>query len=57
MKDSAKDDRKVWLNKLVENADWASLRLLRKPKQADKGRLRDMDGRVVAHDEKAGTLA
>ena len=41
----------------VENADWASLILLRKAKQADKGRLRDMDGRFVAHDEKAEMLA
>ena len=54
VKDSAKQDRRVWL---VENADWESLKTMRKPKQADKGRLRNMEGKAVAYDEKAETLA
>ena len=31
--------------------------MMRKPKQADKGKLRNMEGKVVAHDENAETLA
>ena len=57
VKDSAKDDRRRWLDVLVANGDWQSLKMLRKPRQATKGRLRDMVGEVVAHDEKAEMLA
>ena len=42
VKDSANEDRKTWLNRLIENGIGDSLRFLRKPRQADKGRLRDI---------------
>ena len=35
---------------------WKSLKSLRKPKQADKGRFRDKVGKVVGDDEKAEAL-
>ena len=57
VKDAAKEDRRIWLNKLIENGDWDSLKFLRKPRQADKGRLKNIHSRVVAHHEKAETLA
>ena len=57
MKDSARDDRRVWLSDLVRYGDWEGIKSLRKPKQPDKGRLRDLEGNVVENDQTAETLA
>ena len=57
IRQSAKKDRKAWLDNVLENADWAAVRALRKGPSSKPGRLRNLDGQLVSSDVRAETLA
>jgi len=54
---SAKQDRAKWLQDLATRGDWASLRLLRKGRKMQQGRLYNTDGHPVSSEQRADTFA
>jgi hypothetical protein len=58
VKRSATNDRKKRLESSLINGDWDGVRRLRQGgKQEKRGRLRDADGKLVASDQRAETIA
>ena len=57
VKQSAKADRRAWLNEALENGDWSEIRKLKQPPKHRQGRLRDLTGALVNSEERAETLA
>jgi len=54
---SAKQDRAKWLEELSAKGDWSALRLLRKGRKVQQGRLYNVNGDPVCSDERAETFA
>jgi len=54
---SAKKDRTVWLDKMLEDGDWTQVRKLRNPKRAKFCKLRGQGGELVESDKWADTMA
>ena len=57
VKQSARADRRVWLQNMASSGDWSQLKTLRKGSSTSKGRLRNLSDEVVSSDRKAETLA
>ena len=57
IKSSAKHDRKIWLEDLLQNGTWEFLRHLKKNGPVRQGRLRDLDGKLVDSQHRSETLA
>ena len=57
IKKSARKDRRTWLLDLAGKGDWKSLRLLRKPRVAPQGRLKDSTGEFVSSEERSETFS
>ena len=56
-KKSAKTDRGVWLDALVEDGSWTGIRKLKQPRRVCQGRLRDLNGELVSSESRADTMA
>lgn len=54
---SVEKDRGVWLDSLLENGSWDSIRKLRKGRMVKQGRLRAADGTVIPSSSRAERLA
>jgi len=54
---SAKVDRTVWLERILETGDWKQLRNIRKPKKLKHSRLRNASGDLIESDMWADTMA
>ena len=57
VRQSAARDRARWLQALTSNGDWDAMKMIRKGRRAQQGRLRDTGGRIVSSEERAETLA
>jgi len=53
----AKDDRRQWLDHLVESGEWNRVRALRKGFAPKPSKLKDLDGHVVDNTQRAETMA
>ena len=54
---SVAEDRRAWLDQLLQSGDWSEIRKLRKGFAPKCGRLRDVDGEVVESELHAESLA
>ena len=50
-------DKTRWLEETLSNADWTSIRNVRKPPVNPQGRLKDSTGMIVTSDQRATTFA
>ena len=57
IKQSAKMDRKVWLNISLDGGNWSAIRSLTRQRKHKQGRLRDLNGQFVDSSMRAETLA
>eukprot|EP00973_Karenia_brevis_P029025 4003499-Karenia_brevis.AAC.1 len=57
IRQSVKQDRASWLQNLLQEGNWSAIQRYRKSKSWNYSKLRGLDGRVLASDEKAEGLA
>ena len=56
-RNSAKKDRTAWLENLSATGDWNAMKLLRKKRKRQQGRLRSLSGELVSSECRSHTLA
>ena len=54
---SARADKAVWLNSVLEDGAWEGIRKLRQPRKPNQGRLQDVNGDLVSSECRADTMA
>ena len=57
IRQSAKSDRRDWLNRMLIEKDWTAVRRLTRGCKRKQGRLKDSEGRCVDSEHRAETLA
>ena len=57
VKKSIANDKATFLKTLAGTGTWRSVKDIRKPRQVQQGRLRDLNGSLVDSDQRAATLA
>ena len=57
IKQSAKQDRKEWLNDMMDTGDWSNIRKFKRRGLQQQGRLRDASGELVDSESRTETMA
>ena len=57
IRNTAKLDRRHWLDGVVSSKSWRDLRTLRKGSQSNQGHLKDASGTLISSESRAQTLA